>query len=209
MADERVRQVYGIWQARWYDPFKWLWNILVASGAEKDMNNFLRDSLDENETILELGCGTALNLEKIFSLGLKFKRYLGIDFSPEILRITNRKFQGYSNVEFREKNITRLEDINDKFDIIICTWVLSHLPSASSFVNRAQGLMKEQGKFFLIFFSEPRWYLRFWIAPLELLVWSRYVTDEEVSKFKNIRKIRSYSGRMVTVVEIHDAGGLM
>ncbi len=120
MTDEGVRRVYGTWQARWYDPSKRLWNDLVASRAERDLSTFLRENLDENKTILELACGTAMNLEKIFSLNLKFKSYLGLDFSPDMLRIARRKFHGYPNVEFRERDITRFDDINDKFDIIIC-----------------------------------------------------------------------------------------
>ncbi|MBI2847535.1 MAG: methyltransferase domain-containing protein, partial [Chloroflexi bacterium] len=100
------------------------------------------------------------------------------------------------------KDITRLDDINDKFDIIICTWVLSHLSSPSALVNQAQGLMKEGGKFFLIFLSEPGWYLRFWTGPMATLLHSRYVRDDEVSKFNNARKMRRYLGNMVTVVEI-------
>lgn len=201
---DNVKATYAFLQARWYDPFKRLWNVLAASRAEMDLSNFLRDNLDETKTILELGCGTALNLEKIFSLGLKSKSYLGVDFSPDMLRMARRKFQRYPNVEFKEKNLIRLEDINDKFDILICTWVLSHLPSPSSFVNQAQGLMKEDSKFFLIFFSEPRWYLRFWITPLAWrLLRSRCVGEEEVSKFENVRNIRRYSGNMVTVVEIY------
>ncbi|MBI4303690.1 MAG: class I SAM-dependent methyltransferase [Chloroflexi bacterium] len=202
---DNVRAIYGTWQARWYDPFKWLWNILAASQAERDLSAFLRENLDETKTILELGCGTALNLEKIFSLNLKFKSYLGVDFSPDMLRIARQKSRGYPNVEFREIDITLLGDLNDKFDVLICTWVLSHLASPSSFVNQAQGLLKEHGKFFLIFFSEPKWYLRFWIAPLAMRIRSRCVGEEEVSKFKNVRKIRHYSGNMVAVAEIYQA----
>lgn len=206
MADESVRRIYGIWQARWYDPFKWLCNLLAASGAESDLSAFLRGNLDDSKTILELGCGTALNLEKIFSLDLKFKSYLGLDFSPDMLRMARRKFQGYPNVEFREKDITTLVDVSDRFDVLICTWVLSHLPSPSALVNQTQGLMREDSKLFLIFFSVPKWYLAFWVGPLaRVLFRSQYLKDEEVNKFKNVRKISRYSGNMVTVVEIYRA----
>lgn len=109
MADDSVKRVYGAWQARWYDPFKWLWNVLAASGAETNLSTFLRQNLDENKTILELACGTAMNLEKIFSLTLKFRSYLGLDFSPDMLRIARRKYYGHPNVEFREQDITKLE----------------------------------------------------------------------------------------------------
>ena len=68
------------------DPFKRLWNKMIPSKAEDELRSFLQNNLDETKTILELGCGTALNLEKIFSLNLKFKKYLGLDPPPDMLK---------------------------------------------------------------------------------------------------------------------------
>jgi len=204
MAGDSVRRVYGTLQAVWYDPLKRLWNGMAASRAEEDLSLFLRENLDESKTILELGCGTAQNLEKIFSLTLGFRSYLGLDFSPDMLRIARRKFHGCPHVEFRERDVTEPGDTGSKFDVLLCTWVLSHLLSPSTFVNRAQELMKEGGKFFLIFFTEPRWYLRLWMAPLaRLLLRSQYVRDEEVDRFKKVKRKSRYSGNMVMVIEIY------
>lgn len=204
MSGDDVKRLYALGDANWYDTFKDWWNRLVSSKAEDELSAFLRDNLDENKTILELGCGTALNLEKIYSLDLRFKRYLGLDFSPDMLKIARARFKDNPRVEFREKDITRLDDIVETFDIIICTWVLSHLHSPSSVVNRAQKLLSKDGRMFLIFFTTPRWYVNFWLFPFARWLFRvNYLTKREVQKFQNVKRMHNYSANMATTAQIY------
>ena len=77
--------------------------------------------------------------------------------------INENKFKNIPNVKFKQKDITQLNDINEKYDIIICTWVLSHLQSPSQVINQAQKLLSQKGKMFLIFFSKPKWFINIWL----------------------------------------------
>ena len=86
ISEARVKKLYAI-GAKVYDPLMRLWNMAMATEAEKELSNFLRKNIDENRMILELGCGAARNLQKIYSLNLKFKRYLGLDFSSRMLAV--------------------------------------------------------------------------------------------------------------------------
>ena len=202
MTKNEVNKLYAIGNAKWYDYFKNIWNKLVASKAEEELANFLKNSLDKNKTILELGCGTALNLQKIFSLRLKFKEYLGLDFSKDMLRIAKEKFKNNPKIKFKEKDISKL-NIKNKYDIIICTWVLSHLQSPSTVINIAQKLLKKNGKMFIIFFSEPKWYVKFWLSALAKMFFkANYVANSEVNKFNNVCKKQKYSSNIVTTIQI-------
>ncbi|MBI4738924.1 methyltransferase domain-containing protein [Candidatus Woesearchaeota archaeon] len=90
-----------------------------------------------------------------------------------------------------------------KYDIIICTWVLSHLKSPSSLVNNAQKLLKRHGKFFLMLFTRPKWYLRWWLYPASILLFrAHYLNDEEIRKFKNVKALRRFSANIATTVTI-------
>ncbi len=199
-----ARKIYAIGHAGWYNFFKNLWNRFVVSKAENQLTLFLQNNLNKDKIILDLGCGTALNLQKIKSLNLKFKRYLGLDFSPDMLEIARQKFMDIPNVEFREKDITKLYNLKGKFDVIICTWVLSHLQSPSDVVNKAQKMLKKDGKIFFIFFSQPKWYIRFWFGPLAKYFFkAEYVKNEEIKKFKNVRKRQNFSAGIATIVEIY------
>lgn len=203
MSKESVKRLYAI-GAEKYDPLMKLWVKAVAAEAEEEFATFLRDNLDEANTILELGCGTARNLEKIFSLNLKFKNYLGLDFSPNMLKVARRKFRDNPNVEFREKDITLINNADGKYDIIICTWMLSHLGSPSDFVNKTQRLLNKDGRFFLIFLTRPRWYMNFWLYPIATYLFSaKPVGNEEVGKFSNVKVRQTYTAGITTCVEVY------
>jgi len=201
---EKVRNLYSIGHARWYDPLKKLWDRIVANKVEKELAIFLKENINKNTCILELGCGTALNPGKIFNLKLKFKKYLGLDFSPDMLKIAKNKFANIPNMEFLQKDITNLGDINEKFDIIICTWVLSHLESPSHVINQAQELLAPHGKMFLVFYSKPKWFVNFWFYPFsKFLFKTKSLSDKEVSLFKNVHKKHKYFADLSTSIEIH------
>lgn len=199
-----VKKLYAVGNAKWYDFFKLLWNKFVASKAEDRLMLFLRNNLNKDKTILELGCGTALNLQKINSSNIKFMRYLGVDLSPDMLAIAKNKFKEITNIEFKRGDITKL-NIKERFDIIICTWVLSHLKTPHTAVNEVQKLLKPKGRIFLIFFTRPKWYVRFWLGPLaRYLFKARYVNNEEIKKFKNVRTRGSFSANIATTIEINN-----
>ncbi|MBI5398435.1 class I SAM-dependent methyltransferase [Candidatus Woesearchaeota archaeon] len=122
MRGKDVKRLYAIGNARWYDLFKRLWNWIIVSRAEKELHVFLAKNVDKNKTVLELGCGTAANLETMQSLGLHFKEYRGLDFSKDMLSVAKSKFRRVRHVQFEQRDITSLDGIHKKYDIIICTW---------------------------------------------------------------------------------------
>lgn len=204
MDENSVTKLYNVGSAKWYNSFKKVWNQIVASRAEAQLELFLKNNLTEHKTILELGCGTALNLKKIVDLNLKFKRYKGLDFSYDMLKIAEVKFSTLPHVIFQQKDITQLDDDGEKFDIILCTWVLSHLQNPAQVINQVQRLLSEHGKLFIIFFTVPRWYIRFWLYPLaKYLFMARCVSEETIKKFNNVKLRQSFSADITTVVEIY------
>lgn len=203
MTKNKVQKLYAIGHAKWYNTFKVAWNWTVNRKAEKKLEHFLKENLNESASILELGPGTALNLRKILSLNLRFKRYLGLDFSDDMLAIAKKNFNNVEGVEFRHQDLTKLHNFDEKFDVIISTWVLSHLPSPSDVINRAQDLLKPNGKMFLIFLSQPKWYIRFWFSPLAKSFYSKLLTKDEIKKFHNVKLIKHYAGNLTALVEIN------
>lgn len=198
-----VQNLYKGWFGRHYDKIKKFWNRAIVSKAENLLEDFLVKNIDESKSIIELGCGTGLNLETINSLNLKFNKYLGLDFSPNMLKKAKIKLKDASNVRFQKKDITKLNDIDEKFDIIICTWVLSHLKSPSKVANQAQELLNDNGKLFLIFLTKPKWYVGIWFNPIgKYLFQSEYVSDKEIKKINNIKNIHNFSTNTSTVIEI-------
>lgn len=203
MIKNKVKKLYAIGHAKWYNLFKPVWNWLANRKAEKKLEHFLKNNLNESASIMELGCGTALNLKKILSLNLRFKRYLGLDFSDDMLAIAKKNFNNVEGVEFRHQDLTKLHNVDEKFDVIISTWVLSHLPHPADVINQAQTYLKPGGKMFLIFLSEPKWYIRFWFSPLAKSFYSKLITKDEIKKFHNVKLVKHYAGNLTTLIEIN------
>lgn len=119
---------------------------------------FLREvkNINENTSVLEIGCGEGGNLVPFLKIGCK--RIVGIDMSKEKIENTNiffDKMENRDNIEFICDNIYNIkaEDIG-QFDIIITRDVLEHIHGQEKFMNFVKSFMKTDGKFFLGF---PPW----------------------------------------------------
>ena len=118
---------------------------------------YLQDliQINENTSVLEIGCGEAGNLEPFLDLGCK--RVVGIDISEG--RIENGKLYHANHPNFKNLELIT-EDIYDtktqeEFDIIISRDVIEHIPNQEKFMNRCSDFMKPNGLYFIGF---PHWY---------------------------------------------------
>ena len=118
---------------------------------------YLQDliEINENTSVLEIGCGEAGNLVPFLDMGCK--RVVGIDISEG--RIENGKLyhsdhSNYKNIELIAEDIYDTET-TEEFDIIISRDVIEHIPNQEKFMNRCRDFMKPNGLYFIGF---PPWY---------------------------------------------------
>jgi len=84
-----------------------------------NQEEYFRFLVPEGLSVLELGCGTGDLL-----YALRPKRGVGIDFSPEMVRLARER---YSDLEFRMADMEELEGWEETFDILIMSDVVGHL----------------------------------------------------------------------------------
>ncbi len=206
--NDNVQRLYALLQARWYNPFRKLWIWAVSRNAEEEFTRLLRGKLTPQSKILDLGCGTGINLGRIKDL--KFKSYAGTDFSLPMLEIARREHGTSKKVSFAQGDIAEpagsarsggKRDLR-QFNLTISTWVLSHLEHPSRTVNDYYKNLPKGGSMLLLFLTKPRWYIHFWFYPLARLFAARYVPESEITKFKGVKSSRSYSLGLATVVEV-------
>lgn len=198
-----VKALYTFANAKWYDPFLHLWNPLVASQAESYFLSFLKSHLTSESQILELGCGTADNVRLIMEHQLPFKSYLGLDFTPSMLVIAREKWSQYDQLSFQEMDLTQLETLTGKYDLIICTWVLSHIPQPAQLVNQAQEYLNSNGKAFFLFLTKPLAHINWWLSPfVHHLFNSQYVPEQEIRAMQNIQERLHFSQHLITTLVI-------
>ncbi len=91
----------------------------------KDIVNYINYFLQDDLSILDVGCGTGDTLHK-----LKGSRKLGIDISEKMIEQAKAK---YSDIEFRTMDAENI-DLDEKFDVIL-------LSNAIGYITDIQGVM--------------------------------------------------------------------
>ncbi|MFZ3301099.1 MAG: class I SAM-dependent methyltransferase [Microgenomates group bacterium] len=104
----------------------------------------------DNLLMLEVGCGTG-EYTKLIASRFPKSKIIGIDISPDILKIAKNKCSKFKNVKFYTKSAYDMKFKNKSFDIVFGFYILHHLDSTklSTEVHR---VLKKKG---LLYFYEP------------------------------------------------------
>ncbi len=157
-----VHAVYR-WFAPFYDVFRMVWGRLTRP-IEHELDRLFRERIGPGARILELGPGTGINVVRLLREAPAFGSYLGIDASPDMLARARPRAQGDTRVHLRIGDATEVASIDGTFDLIVCTWMLSHLDAPAETVRAALAKLAPAGTGIFVFFSQPsfpplRWLL--------------------------------------------------
>ena len=122
---KRIEKIYSGLTAKHYDL-----PISHFFGKYKKLS-FNESSLKNGDKVLVFCCGTGLDFPHILKKIGKSGKIVGVDFSPEMLRIAEKKIKKnkWDNVQLIEADITKLNVSFDyKFDVGVCTLGLSIIP---------------------------------------------------------------------------------
>ncbi len=107
--------------------------------------------------ILDLGCGTGLNVARLLALELPFRSYIGVDFSEDMLAKAGAKFEHLENIRFKQLDLSREILPEGPFDLIVSTWVFEHLADPSDVVEKAWQRLVPGGHIVLLFMVKRGW----------------------------------------------------
>lgn len=95
-------------------------------------------------TVLDIGCGNGHHLRGLCHL---FKRGIGIDFSPAMVRVATERSQG-ANLEFYQDDATQLRHIaTESVDRVICSGALEHMIDQQKVIKQVWRVLKPGGRF--------------------------------------------------------------
>jgi S-adenosylmethionine-diacylgycerolhomoserine-N-methlytransferase len=114
-------------------------------------------------SILEIGCGTGVNLVKLNHM-FPNSKITGLDLSKDMLKVAKRKLDQF-------KNVSLINDIFDhntnltKFDLILCSYTVSTVPNVRLFLSTVHQHLADDGHFACVdFYNSGNAAFKRWIS---------------------------------------------
>jgi cytosine/adenosine deaminase-related metal-dependent hydrolase/ubiquinone/menaquinone biosynthesis C-methylase UbiE len=95
--------------------------------------------------VIDLGCGTGRWLSALKDK--KARSLVGVDFSPEMLRVAQSKLDSAANIECADCENASLQ--NSSADLILCNFVLSYIEGAANVLEIAGQALRPGGSLFI------------------------------------------------------------
>lgn len=181
-----------------YDTAVPFWRDWLYPDAYRDLDQALITHLPPEGHVLDLGCGTGANLERLLALGLPFAAYTGVDLSPDMLAQARARFDHVANADFQQLDLLADPLPEGPFDLIVSTWAFEHLPDPEAVVTKAWTRLRPGGHVVLLTEVEAdapagaRW--------ARLLGWmgrffsARLLHEDEYRRFPGLVSVDRFSG---------------
>lgn len=139
-----------------YDRLRPLWARRVMGRAESYIEQDVLPALLTPETrLLDLGCGTGVNLARLRRLGLPFASYTGLDLTPAMLARAPAKLDDSTGGSFCRGDVRHLPFADRVFDVVISTWMLSHIWPPRLVFDEARRVLTRRGTLVFLFWARP------------------------------------------------------
>ncbi len=140
--------------AKYYDH---ILNIFSLGFYSRFIHNVISQlKIEQEDYILDLGCGTGRNAQLI-NCYLNEKGFvLGIDVSERMGKTFEKRFEGYKNTKFMNQRIDLPLNLKEKFDKVFISFVIHGFPHdiRKIIINNAYTNLKPGGTFWILDFNE-------------------------------------------------------
>jgi ubiquinone/menaquinone biosynthesis C-methylase UbiE len=147
MSDQKQSQAY-------YDDFSSWYERERAAGYHRlidDLEMSVIEPLCADATVLEVGCGTGLILER---LAKHARQAVGVDLSPGMLRRAHER-----GLQVTIGSATQIPFASNSFDVVCSFKVLAHIPDIAAAMEEIARVTKPGGRMVLEFYNP--WSLRY------------------------------------------------
>ncbi len=152
------------WQAPFYD----LGCTLVGLGAAFRRETLRHAALQAGERVLDVGCGTGV-LTRLAAEAIGFAgSAIGIDPAPKMIAMARKNAARSGNrAEFRVGVIEHLPFENERFDVVLSSLMLHHLPPElkQEGLREVYRVLRPGGRLVTVDLDRPvhpLWWLLFW-----------------------------------------------
>jgi ubiquinone/menaquinone biosynthesis C-methylase UbiE len=157
-ATDRVDQVTRKYRrlSKYYDPlFSTLERVVFCSRDKNPRQALCRKIPKGNSSILDICTGTGRGVLPLAESGADI---VGIDLSPDMLRVANRKIQEQNirNISLHEMDATALDLPEERFDIAMSSFALHEMDSQlmNQVLKEIHRVLKTGGRLYLVEFEK-------------------------------------------------------
>jgi ubiquinone/menaquinone biosynthesis C-methylase UbiE len=187
------------WMAPFYDRTRPLWAKWVMGRAEAYLEQeILPRWLTPETKILDLGCGTGVNLERLQRLQLPLASYTGFDLTPAMLARAQTKSDTHHLTSFCRGDMRQLPFPDHCFDLVLSTWVLSHLSPPQPMFAEARRVLKQDGVLIVLFWSRP---------PYLMGIVAKLLGPLFLVRFVEVAKLRPHLGEQAGIRQFASGWG--
>lgn len=188
--------------APFYAPFRTFWTGMLTKEAERHVDQTaLPAALHPAPFVLDLGCGPGSNLDRLQRLGLPFGRYVGFDLSSAMLAAS--KSPKTVLVDFNRGNAQRLPFARGSFDVILSTWMFSHIYEPSQAVREAWRLLRPGGWLIIACFTRPPGLPGRLLGLIEPVFMMHCISPDEVRTWSGLLDVKTFFGGYNVVACLH------
>jgi SAM-dependent methyltransferase len=185
-----------------YAPLRPLWTRSLSQAAEKYLEQVaLPPALHPAAVVLDLGCGPGSNLDRLQRLKLPFARYVGFDLSSAMLAAS--KSPKTVLVDFTRGNAHWLPFARGSFDVILSTWMFSHLHEPGQAVREAWRLLRPGGWLIIACFTRPPGLPGRLLGLIEPVFMMHCVSPDEVRTWSSLFDVKTFFGGYNVIARLH------
>ena len=116
---------------------------IINRKTHKGLCSMVEEEISDADEVLECACGTGL-LSGV--IARKCKSLVATDFSRKMLKKASKKYSSYTNIEFREGNILKIEYPDENFDIVVAANVIHLLDEPYKALAELDRVCRKGGK---------------------------------------------------------------
>ncbi len=106
--------------------------------------------LQAGEHVLDVGCGMGLLTQELALAVGTNGRILGIDNSPSMIKLAQKRCTDISQIDIQEASVTTLHEPDNSFDAVTCAQLLLYLPDVPKALAEMHRILKKGGRIAIV-----------------------------------------------------------